>query len=218
MAPPAMESSAASVRKTERIWVRRLAPRALRRPISSRSLRDRDEHDVHDADARDHDRDAADARHRHGERVEDPAQGIEDGLLADDGDVLFVVAIDDDVDDLLLHELRVSVDVELDEDAEEGAAVEEPHHRRHGCEDHLVHVLAHLLAPLLEDADHPHARVADPDHLSDGVGLLEELLGDRVADDRHRSAAVEGGLGQELGRGGSRAAGRERSRESCPRR
>ena len=156
----------------------------------ARPLGDRHQHDVHDADAADDERDAGDAGEQRGHRAH--------RLRADVGD--FLERPDDEVVVLPGHDLvpRAEQHGDLVGDGarlvrrrrrhrdvlDVGDAEQLFHHRRVGREDLIVHVGAHAaLAFGRHDADDLEGLIADPDDLTDRVGVgAEQRVVDGLAE------------------------------------
>ena len=126
------------------------------------------------------------------------------------GDVLLAVALGDQADDALLRAVEVGVGADLEQQAEERAAVEHLHGGGHRHDGHVVHVDAQLQAPGREDADHAHPPVAHADDLADRVPAGEELRRRLLAEHGDRGAAVPLQRGQEAA-AGDRPAGAPRA-------
>src|SRR5688572_15021792 len=171
-----------------------LSPRhaeGAEQPHLGRPLRHRDEHHVHDAGASHAERHRGDRRERQRERAHDAGERVEDGVGRQHGHVLLAVPLAQQRDHLGLLRTDVLVALELDEQPEERAAVEEPHGRRDGHDDHLVQIHPHVRATRSQDADHAGPETGHADHAPEWILGREELAGDCRADDGDGRRALE---------------------------
>jgi len=141
---------------------------------------------------------SSDRAHHQRERVENLRKSRDHRILGQDGDVLFLVAIGDQVEHRLLGDLEVRVSMHLGHDSEERRAIEHPHSRADGHYGDVVEVDADTHASLREHTDHSEAPAADADDGSDWIADAEELVCRFGAQDEFHSAAKHFLVRQEL--------------------
>ena len=186
-----------------------LAPRAdrLAQADLARALGHRHQHDVHDADAADQQRDADDRAHHRGDAAEHARVDLAHLVLHHDAEVVLVVL--GDVVALPQHALDAFAHRAhhlLVSRPGSWSCTRSPTSRpkivsalREGNEHRVVEVAAQALALRLHDADHRHRGGADVDLLPDRLGHAQ-LLEDVEADHHHLAAALEVEVGEEAAR------------------
>src|SRR5213595_2374442 len=174
------------------------APRPHREPDAdlARALGHRHQHDVHDADATHEERHRGDAEeqvHHHGARV---LRGLGDLVEITDGEVVVLarrdaVALAEERADLRLDPGervggRGRGDDHVDR-AQDLRAEDAPLGGQERHQDHVVLILAPRRLPLAgEHADHREGHVLHADGGADRIlARLEELIDDRLPEDRH---------------------------------
>ncbi len=162
-------------------------------------LRDRDQHDVHDADAPYQQGDGGDASQEHGHQIGDLRHRPDHVLLAGDKEVVIsdqAVPFPEDVGDLqfgcfhegLVHRLNID-DLHHLFPPGGALAVESRLKSGQGYQHHIVGE-AETATPLaLQDPDNLHLVALDPDPLAQGAGIPEEKLGHVGAQDHHLGPA-----------------------------
>ena len=184
-------------------------------------LADRDQHDVHDPDAADDQRDRGDAPEQQRQRAADRVGRLEQLRLVEDREVVVVgrreaVARPQERRDLGLDRRHLRLVGDADADRPDVVARDEvladDADRHH---DLVVGVLEAGTALGLEDADQPERQAADGDLAADRAGVELEVVGGRGA-----RAPRPAGPARPRCRSGTspatrRRPGRRRSRRSC---
>src|SRR3990172_8057271 len=117
------------------------------------------------------------------------------------------MALAQEVADLLLGLLHITALLDLDRDRPDGAGVGLAHSQNlllgggEGDQDRIVLVLApRVLALPVEDADDGEGDLADPDDLAERIGIGEEVLDHRLAQQGHLGGPINVLLGEGLAR------------------
>ena len=198
-APPMVESVPDSIRNCFSTSPR-LAPSALRTPISRVALSDRDEHDVHDHDPADdqrdgcdHDGDAADGVADGGKQARERVRSFKREAVLCGGEIVALAA--HNLAGLVAGELHLRGAVAglgVDGEGFRGAVGALEGGERHG--DPVVLALAERLALLFAEANDGIGHAVDADLLADGVFALEEVFFDVRADEADVRGVVVVGL------------------------
>ena len=170
------------------------------------ALGDGDVHDVHDADAAHHERDARYAGQQRGHQVGGAVQHRAEFLLRADGEVVLVIGLElvvapEDGRYFVRGIVRHVLAEGGGEDAlQVGLGQQALHHRGVGGKDDVVLVLAHGVVPLgLEDAHHAEGHLVEADDLAQRVlPVGEEVVDDGLSDDAHLGRDLYVGFGEHL--------------------
>ena len=166
-------------------------------------LADRHQHDVHDPDAPDDQRDRGDAAQQQGQRPADRRGRVEQLGLVEDREVVRVARADamphpEELGDRIARRLHVGAVRDADPDRPDTGPADEVLANRAQRHEHLVvGVLEARAALRLQDPDDLERDATDSHLRADRLGAEAEVAGGRGAEHDRAQSAVDGNVGQE---------------------